>query len=360
MPAHALPEARSAAPLSQFVNLLWLYEGYTQPHAKERILPTGEMQIVINLLEDRSCVYDREDTDRCQTFSGSLLSGAHSRISGHQHRACRPPSSACISGPAARSRSCGGRRANCATPPCRSTRYGARAAHRSAGSTAGGATHQARFEILERALLSRTGARFRSAWRRGIRAAPVHGRAACDNRGGVSEQIGLSPKRFIQVFRDETGFTPKVFCRIRRFQRALDRMEGRKSVEWANVALDCGYFDQAHFIHDFRAFSGINPSSYLAHRTPHRNHVPWLTNCGLKGQIFYNTAPRFGAQWLHGNPSKTNSRGLSHGNPVYRGPWRGQADRFREAGFRRYRSSLVQASGWNRACTPRSRSAIPS
>jgi AraC-like DNA-binding protein len=90
----------------------------------------------------------------------------------------------------------------------------------------------------------------------------------------VSEQIGLSPKRFIQVFRDETGFTPKVFCRIRRFHRALDRMEGRKNVEWANVALDCGYFDQAHFIHDFRAFSGINPSAYLAHRTPHRNHVP--------------------------------------------------------------------------------------
>ncbi len=37
-------------PLSQFVHMLWLYEGYTQPHAKERVLPTGEMQIVINLL----------------------------------------------------------------------------------------------------------------------------------------------------------------------------------------------------------------------------------------------------------------------------------------------------------------------
>ena len=70
---------------------------------------------------------------------------------------------------------------------------------------------------------------------------------------GVSDQIGLSPKRFIQAFRDETGFTPKVFCRIRRFQQALDLMEGRKSVEWVEVALDCGYFDQAHFIHDFRA-----------------------------------------------------------------------------------------------------------
>jgi AraC-like DNA-binding protein len=91
---------------------------------------------------------------------------------------------------------------------------------------------------------------------------------------GVTDQIGLSPKRFIQVFRDQTGFTPKVFCRIRRFQQALDRIAGVKTVDWANVALDCGYFDQAHFIHDFRAFSGINPTTYLAHQTPHRNHVP--------------------------------------------------------------------------------------
>src|SRR5271166_1156544 len=67
------------SPLWQFVNLLWLYEGYTQPHAKERVLPTGEMQIVINLREDRSYVYDREDTDQCQTFRGPVVSGAHSQ-----------------------------------------------------------------------------------------------------------------------------------------------------------------------------------------------------------------------------------------------------------------------------------------
>jgi AraC-like DNA-binding protein len=45
-------------------------------------------------------------------------------------------------------------------------------------------------------------------------------------------------------------------------------------VEWAALAADCGYFDQAHFIHDFRAFSGINPSTYIAQRTEHLNHVP--------------------------------------------------------------------------------------
>jgi hypothetical protein len=35
-------------------------------------------------------------------------------------------------------------------------------------------------------------------------------------------------------------------------------------LDWADIALTCGYFDQPHFLHDFQTFSGINPSSYLA------------------------------------------------------------------------------------------------
>lgn len=84
----------------------------------------------------------------------------------------------------------------------------------------------------------------------------------------------LGPFPYIQIFRGQTGYTPKVFCRIRRFQKALDCIEASGTVDWSAVALDSGYFDQAHFNHDFRAFSGINPSTYLVHRTPLRNHVP--------------------------------------------------------------------------------------
>jgi AraC-like DNA-binding protein len=72
------------------------------------------------------------------------------------------------------------------------------------------------------------------------------------------------------------GLTPKLFCRVRRFQRVLRRIGTGRPVEWAAVAVDCGYFDQAHFIRDFHAFSGINPSAYLAGRTEHLNHVPLL------------------------------------------------------------------------------------
>jgi AraC-like DNA-binding protein len=51
----------------------------------------------------------------------------------------------------------------------------------------------------------------------------------------------------------------------------------RKQVDWAQVALDCGYYDQSHFIHDFREFSGLSPSVYLARATNHQNHVPVVT-----------------------------------------------------------------------------------
>jgi AraC-like DNA-binding protein len=260
-------------PLSQFVHLLWLYEGYTQPHAKERVLPSGEMQIVINLLEDRSCVYDRDDTDRCQTFRGALLSGAHS-----EYQVISTAIQAGVIGVHFRP---GG-----AFPFLRMPAGELRDITVSLDALWGlsavdlrdqlleAPTHQARFEVLERVLVAEL---MRGCERHPAVLFAMRRLMTAPHQTTIShltERIGLSPKRFIQVFRDETGYSPKVFYRIRRFQQALDRMEGQRSVEWARVALDCGYFDQAHFIHDFRAFSGINPSSYLVQQTPHRNHVP--------------------------------------------------------------------------------------
>jgi AraC-like DNA-binding protein len=92
----------------------------------------------------------------------------------------------------------------------------------------------------------------------------------------VSDTIGLSAKRFIERFKIEVGLTPKRYCRIRRFQRAVARVNGGHHIDWPQVALDCGYFDQAHFINDFRSFSGLTPTAYLSARTPFQNHVKFL------------------------------------------------------------------------------------
>jgi methylphosphotriester-DNA--protein-cysteine methyltransferase len=88
------------------------------------------------------------------------------------------------------------------------------------------------------------------------------------------DRIGFSQRRFIELFRDQIGLTPKAFCRVRRFQRILQAVHRRSEVDWAQVALDGGYYDQSHLIHDFRGFSGLTPATYLAAAAEHLNHVP--------------------------------------------------------------------------------------
>ena len=86
----------------------------------------------------------------------------------------------------------------------------------------------------------------------------------------------MSAKRFIERFKAQVGVSPKRYCRIRRFQQAVARAHRGRPVDWAQVALDCGYYDQSHFIHEFRAFSGLTPTAYQASRTPFQNHVKFL------------------------------------------------------------------------------------
>lgn len=89
-----------------------------------------------------------------------------------------------------------------------------------------------------------------------------------------ARSIGLSERRLSQVFREEVGLGPKMWCRIGRFQAAVRSLHSGADVRWAELALSCGYYDQSHFANDFRAFSGIDPTTYAAHRGRWQNHVP--------------------------------------------------------------------------------------
>lgn len=264
-----------APPLSDFVGLLWLYEGYQQPHQKERLLPDGSMELVINLNEDRVRVYDPHDTGKFQTLRGSVVVGAHSEFfvidtaqqqsvigahfkPGGAFPFVDPPASELHNTLVSLEDLWGGqaealreRLLEAAAPP-------------------------AMFRVLEQALLARAAERLQRHPAVVFALREFHGLPHTRTIAEVTGQIGLSAKRFIEVFSGEVGLTPKLFCRVRRFQRALRLVRKGQRVEWAAVSADCGYFDQAHFIHDFRAFSGLNPTTYLTQRTEHLNHVPLI------------------------------------------------------------------------------------
>ena len=75
---------------------------------------------------------------------------------------------------------------------------------------------------------------------------------------------GMSARQLRRLFLDQMGLTPKHFCRVIRFRHSLPRLRETQRGDWADVALDCGYYDQAHFINDFREFSGYTPGEFAA------------------------------------------------------------------------------------------------
>ena len=86
------------------------------------------------------------------------------------------------------------------------------------------------------------------------------GRASIDR---VAEITGLGLRRIERQFHEEVGLGPKTFARIVRLQAALARIrEGRRLSE---VAIDCGYYDQAHMARDFRQLAALSPSVWQAH-----------------------------------------------------------------------------------------------
>ena len=67
-------------PLDAFIASIWVYQSGSRAHALERILPTGAAQLIVNLKEDQTRIYDPESPHRYVATSGSVLAGAQSRF----------------------------------------------------------------------------------------------------------------------------------------------------------------------------------------------------------------------------------------------------------------------------------------
>ncbi|MGD9589270.1 MAG: helix-turn-helix domain-containing protein [Pyrinomonadaceae bacterium] len=92
--------------------------------------------------------------------------------------------------------------------------------------------------------------------------------------GRMNDKIGYSQKHFAEMFRKHIGITPKSYLKIMRFQKAIRTINAAASIEWDMIAQECGFYDQAHFINDFKHFSGFTPEQYSKIHTNYQNYVP--------------------------------------------------------------------------------------
>ena len=249
-------------PLTEFIERFWYFSD-APPHQKERVVPSGTIELVFNLDEDELGFYDMKQPGSCKSFSGAVFSGAHAGplfVDSRKHvvgvhfkpggafRFLGIPASELVDTHVDLEVLWGR-----STQNLREQLYAA-------------ANPAMRFRVLEKALVARLENTLEE--HRAVRAAlNILGRGAGEARTrDLAAHLGLSQRHFIKVFSDQVGVTPKLFGRVQRFQRALSLTRSSSMPDWADVAVACGYFDQSHLIHDFQTFSGLSPTEFHRQR----------------------------------------------------------------------------------------------
>jgi len=258
-------------PLDRFVEQLWYWEGVPLPHARDRLLPSGQCGLVINLFEDETRCYTGPSDDQVERMPGAVLCGPYSRyfvIDTLEQRAnigvsFHPGGTWPFFDPA--------------SDELQNQHVALRDLWGSAGATLrerilAAPSPRAKLLLLEAELLARA-------------TRPLERRAEVDfalerlaytpqdySIAMLSEHVGLSVRRFTRLFTLEVGLTPKLYSRVQRFQRVLQAMDGHVG-DWADMAQTCGYFDQSHLIRECRSLSGFTPTELAARRIDNSGHV---------------------------------------------------------------------------------------
>jgi AraC-like DNA-binding protein len=260
-------------PLSHFIEHFFFFEGYAPAFAKEKRLPDGAVELIINLKEEPKLLFDKEDFSQARVFKKSWISGQQQGF--------------LIIDVAGESSMMGIRfRPGGAWPffpfPMSELKDGVveldltwgREALFLQESLVEAPMPQQKFLLLEKFLQRRAS---RELTPNPYVEFAVEALKAPNEDFSIrrlTQKTGISHKHLIRTFDACVGIKPKMLARIFKFQKAIHLLEQRRNVKWTSLADDCGYFDQAHFIKEFQFFSGINPSSYFDKRGEYVNWLP--------------------------------------------------------------------------------------
>jgi AraC-like DNA-binding protein len=259
-------------PLDAFIDNLWYWKGADPGYAKDAIIASNHIGLLINLRTDELSSFSGERYANENKLRGIGFSGTHGRpfaIRAHQPHMMgmqfRPGGARPFlepGGDALHDRHISLEIYGAAMPSaCTSASSGRRRPTTSSGSCS-------RPSSRARRATSRWIRRCR--WRSAVARAPHRATVA-----GVARRAEVSQKKLIRLFRETVGMTPKLFLRVTRFQRVIADLHARREIGWGDVVEQHGYYDQSHFIRDFRAFSGFSPTGWLKQRKAAMlTHVP--------------------------------------------------------------------------------------
>jgi AraC-like DNA-binding protein len=243
--------------LAPYIEKVWYCEGYQATHRRERVLPNGRFQLIINLARaagpsvilGMSTRHSILETASIQSVMGVVFrpGGALPFFS--------PPADEFSNRPVALD--------DLWNTPGRELRE----------RLLETANPAARMRILQEEFKHRLGrhAELHCAVRFGL--AEFHCDPLAVRIVEVAREAGISRRRFGGLFREQVGLTPKLYCRLLRFHQVVRRIASGAPVDWAQVSLDGGYYDQAHMAHEFHEFAGISPGGWLTSERPFLNHA---------------------------------------------------------------------------------------
>ncbi|MBC7957544.1 MAG: AraC family transcriptional regulator [Cytophagales bacterium] len=264
---------RPIAPLAPFVDTLWASERGPLPHAREANLPTGRCDIVIPLLERQTITRfaDADDT-LGHHFNGAVLQGAQDRA----HQRDTQSASAVVGvhfKPGGAAAFFGGalpELRNCTVPLDALWGPSARALREDLHEAHG---PHARLLRLEAYLM----ARLHHAVAADTMVMAALQTLARQPTAALVEPVqrasGCGPTQFIARFERAVGLTPKRYARVLRFHALIEGLARQPPHDWAQTAVEAGYSDQSHLIHEFKRMAGITPSVYRAVAPDHPTHV---------------------------------------------------------------------------------------
>lgn len=258
--------------LKHYVSMMWHWDEYNPSHSKELILPIGMMELTFNLADNTFCIENTHD-QAIQTIRGGMIVGAQSKpFITHTHTSMDLLSVLFNFGGALEFFNVAGKTFHNQHITLDDV-WGKQATQDLYEKLCTVNTSQARFHILEETLLKQLNQNRQRHQIVDYALNKINNYPQLQRIKQITEEIGISSTRFIQLFKDDLGMTPKQFHRVRRFHHTLNTITSHQTQNWAEIALCCGYYDQAHFNNEFRHFTGITPSAYAPQNIAHNTNL---------------------------------------------------------------------------------------